>query len=183
MSLAEMTEHDDASRSSCLPIIAAIHRAVDQAVVPLEAEHSSRLACKKGCAQCCVDELTVFEVEAEAIRQHFPDLLSQGTPHPAGACAFLDNRGACRVYSQRPYVCRTQGLPLRWLDLTDDDEVVEYRDICELNDGEPAVEDLEPASCWTLGAVEEKLSGLQNEMTPGEMRRVPLRALFKRDDV
>ena len=34
---------------------------------------------------------------------------------PEGACAFLDGEGGCRVYPDRPYVCRTQGLPLRWI--------------------------------------------------------------------
>ena len=175
-----MTGSDDSSWASCLPIIDSLHRAVDTAVEPLLEQHAPRLACKKGCSQCCADDLTVFEVEAESLRQHFQELLRHEHPHPVGACAFLDNRGACRVYSHRPYVCRTQGLPLRWLDVDDEDEAVEYRDICELNDGEPRIEHLEPSSCWTLGAVEEKLSSLQNEVTPGEMRRVTLRSLFER---
>ena len=169
------------SSAASLPIIAALHSAVERATVPLEREHAQRLECGEGCSKCCVDELTVFEVEATHLRQHYPDLLREGIPHPSGACSFLDTNGSCRVYEHRPYVCRTQGLPLRWLDLTEDDEVVEYRDICELNDAGPPIEELEPASCWTLGVVEEKLSALQNEMTPGEMRRVSLRSLFENE--
>ena len=176
-----MSSSKPPSSNASLPIIAALHSAVEQATAPLVQEHAQRLACGEGCSKCCVDELTVFEVEADHLRRHYPDLLRDGLPHPSGACAFLDAHDLCRVYEHRPYVCRTQGLPLRWLDLSDDDEVVEYRDICELNDAGTPIEELEPASCWTLGAVEEKLSALQNEMTPGEMRRVSLRSLFEKE--
>ena len=124
--------------------------------------------CKLGCKDCCVDALTVFEIEAEEIRRHHPEVLASA-PHPPGACAFLSAEGACRIYAHRPYVCRTQGLPLRWTD-----EDVEYRDICPLND-DPSrpIEALAPEECWTLGPVEARLAALQPDGA-----RIALRALF-----
>jgi uncharacterized protein len=151
--------------------LAALHARVDQAAAKLAAMHRGRLACRRGCIGCCVDELTVFEVEAERIRRAAPELLEHGTPHPPGRCAFLDAEGACRVYEARPYVCRTQGLPLRWID---DELEAELRDICELNDEGPAIETLEADACWTIGPVESELRALQ-----GDGRRVALRDLFK----
>jgi Fe-S-cluster containining protein len=149
-------------------MIDALHSEVDRRAAALAAQHAARMACARGCSGCCVDDLTVFEVEAERIRRGAPGLLATGTPHAPGRCAFLGSEGECRIYALRPYVCRTQGLPLRWLD---DAEMVEYRDICELND--VAVETLEPEACWTLGEVEERLARMQ-----GDGRRVALRELF-----
>lgn len=125
--------------------------------------HAARLECRRGCSSCCVDGLTVFDVEAEPIRRHHAALLATGVPHAAGACAFLDGEGGCRIYADRPYVCRTQGLPLRWLEEGEGGEgqIVERRDICPLNDvGEP-LEDLAETDCWTLGPFEERLARLQ----------------------
>jgi uncharacterized protein len=155
----------------------ALHAEVDAAAAALAAEHAERLQCRRGCAACCVDELTVFEVEAERIRRHAPALLAEGAPHPPGACAFLDPDGACRIYEARPYVCRTQGLPLRWLDEAPDGALVEYRDICSLNDGGRPLETLDPTACWSIGPVEVRLQALQREAT-GDLVRVALRELF-----
>jgi hypothetical protein len=149
---------------------------------------TDRLRCALGCSSCCVDEITVFEVEAENIRNRHQTLLSEGIPHPAGACAFLESgTGACRIYADRPYVCRTQGYPLRWVDLLDDGTPVEYRDICPLNDeGEdPPIEELPESDCWTLGPFEQRLAQLQAEAESDHnpqlqaFRRVRLRDLFQ----
>ena len=98
-----------------LQYLAQLYHEVDEAARRLEAVHADRLQCRRGCSSCCVDTLTVFEVEAENIRRHQGELLRAETPHAAGACAFLGETGACRIYEHRPYVCRTQGLPLRWI--------------------------------------------------------------------
>ena len=156
-----------------------LHEEVDRAVAPLALRHATRLRCGRGCTACCVDGLTVFEVEAERIRRAHPELLASGTPHAPGACALRGDAGECRVYAERPYVCRTQGLPLRWLE-EDTGEIVERRDICPLNEpGEP-LEALREADCWTLGPVEERLRRLQETRDGGLGRRVALRDLFVR---
>jgi len=123
----------------------------------------------------------VFAVEAERIRREHPDLLREGSPHPAGACAFLDDEGACRVYRARPYVCRTQGLPLRWIAETPAGDVAEHRDICPLNTEGPPIETLPEDACWTLGPYEGRLAEIQRRFGDGRMERVPLRSLFDRE--
>lgn len=152
-----------------------LHADIDTAAGRLHAQHEEVLQCARGCADCCIDGVTVFEVEAERIRAEHAELLAEGAPHPEGACAFLDGERACRIYSARPYVCRTQGLPLRWLDELEG-QVVEYRDVCPLNEA-VAVESLAPEACWSLGPVEQRLQALQRE-AHGELRRVTLRSLF-----
>lgn len=157
-----------------------LHDEIDRAVAPLARRHRARLECRRGCSDCCVDGITVFEVEAERIRADHAGLLAGGRPHAVGACAFLDADGACRIYSSRPYVCRTQGLPLRWTEEGDDGEGVEYRDICPLNDAGPEpLESLAADDCWTLGPYEGRLAGLQASRGRAG-RRVALRSLFER---
>jgi uncharacterized protein len=151
---------------------------IDRRAARLFRLHGARLNCRRGCAGCCVDGLTVFEIEAANIRQNHPDLLKNETPNSeSGGCAFLDADGACRIYESRPYVCRTQGLPLRWLEEIDD-EIFELRDICPLNEaGGAAVEELPEEICWTIGEFEEKLALLQIE-SGGDLKRIALRELF-----
>lgn len=156
-----------------------LHEEVDEAVRPLEARLGGRLRCKQGCSGCCVDDLSVFEVEAERIRRAHGELLRTQAPHPEGACAFLDAEGGCRIYFDRPYVCRTQGLPLRWEEEEATGEVRELRDICALNEpGEPPLVALPIRDCWTLGPFEGRLATLQVTLT-GAPHRVQLRDLFE----
>lgn len=143
--------------------VAAVHAAVTKRARHLEMVHAERLHCRQGCSSCCVDDVSVFEVEADRIREHHAALLADGVPHLVGGCAFLDVEGSCRIYDERPYVCRTQGLPLRWIE-DDGPEPAELRDICPLNDVDAALEPLEALKaedCFTLGPFEEALATLQ----------------------
>lgn len=174
---ASMSEPDP----TALDELRAFHRIVSDAASELHAHHAARLQCRRGCSDCCMDGLTVFRVEAQLIRDRHADLLRTAEPHPAGRCAFLDAEGACRIYEDRPYVCRTQGLPLRWIELRGD-TAIELRDICPLNDGEDArpLEELAPEECWTLGEHwEARLRELQ-QAHDGTLERESLRGLFER---
>jgi hypothetical protein len=164
-----------------------LHAEVDRAAGAVADRHRGRLQCGRGCAACCVDELTVYEVEAERIRRAHGALLEAGAPHAPGACAFLGAENECRIYPDRPYVCRTQGLPLRWLSELGEDgergeggEIVEARDICPLNLAGPPLEGLPEDACWLLGPVEDRLAALQHALDGGAGRRVALRRLFRR---
>ncbi len=88
----------------------------------------------------------------------------------------LGAEGECRVYASRPYVCRTQGLPLRWAEAG-----TERRDICPLNDAAGDLLELPPEACWTLGPVEQRLAAAQARASGGEATRVTLRSLFSSD--
>ncbi len=167
----------DAGGRATRDTVERIHDDVDGEVRRLAGAHGGRIRCGPGCSSCCVDGITVFPIEAERIRLRHGALLAGGEPHPPGACAFLDGEGRCRVYEDRPYVCRTQGLPLRW---TEDGGVgeIELRDICPLNDEGTPVEDLASGDCWTIGPFEERLA-LAEIARGGGRDRVPLRALFE----
>jgi uncharacterized protein len=159
-----------------------LHDEIEGVARHLHVLHEARTQCKKGCAGCCVDDLTVFDIEAEAIRRGYAALLATGVPHAIGACAFLDEYGGCRVYAERPYVCRTQGLPLRWLEEATADEegealgIVEHRDICPLNEAGEPIEELDANACFTLGPFEERLARM--DLAAGNAPRMALRALF-----
>ena len=157
-----------------------LHALVNEAAAPVEQANASRLTCRAGCSDCCADGLTVFAVEAAVIRRHHADLLASAAPHPPGACAFLDGDGQCRIYAQRPYVCRTQGLPLRWLEEDElEEEIIESRDICPKNvAGGPALEELEADACWTIGPFEQRLADRQHASDGDRGERVSLRGLF-----
>ena len=168
-----------AEREQALDELERFHAEVDQQVAALARRHGRRLRCRRGCSDCCVDELTVFEVEAARITRHHAQLLREGRPRAAGGCALLDDAGACRIYADRPYVCRTQGLPLRWLEEASAGRTLELRDICPLNaEAGPPVETLTEELCWTLGPIEERLARLQIGLDGGAGRRIRLRDLF-----
>ena len=156
--------------------VQTLHESIDQKSEPLNHFHGERLQCRLGCNDCCQDDLTVFEVEAELIKANYEDLLLREMPYPRGKCAFLDERGACRIYNHRPYVCRTQGLPIRWIE-EESGDWFEFRDICPKNENGPAIETLSEELCWEIGPIEQELAALQSELLPG--KRVPLRGLFQ----
>ena len=91
---------------------------VDAFFVRVSVRHGTDMQCSTGCSDCCHVRLTVTAVEAAAIRAHtttWPreqrrDLADVG---PAEHCAALDRAGRCKIYSARPLVCRSHGVPIR----------------------------------------------------------------------
>ena len=160
--------------------LAALHDELDRETRALAVVHADRLQCRRGCHACCVDELTVTQIEAERIRRAYPRLLAEGAPHPVGACAFLDGDGACRVYEERPSVCRSQGLPLRILFENEEEEIEERRDICPLNlEGGPPLAALAEDDCWLVGPYDLRLALLDEKFGGDDESRVRLRDLFR----
>jgi hypothetical protein len=103
--------------------------------------------------------MTVFDVEAKRIRRNHAELLTTGQPHAHGACAFLDADKSCRIYHDRPYICRNHGLPLRW---DDHEQEAEMRDICPLNDdGSDWLVSLPKEELFELGPTDNRLAALQ----------------------
>jgi Fe-S-cluster containining protein len=144
-----------------------LYRKIDLGVRRLTRIHAERLQCRRGCSACCLDDLTVTRIEAEKIRRGHRDLLGHASPHSIGACAFLDQDGACRIYEERPTICRSQGLPLRVLFENEVDEVEERRDICPLNiEGGPALDALPEEDLWLVGPEELRVQQL-DEMAFG----------------
>jgi hypothetical protein len=80
--------------------------------------HGTDMQCHTGCSDCCRVRLTITEVEAAAIRgevagwtrEHRAELRDHGD---ATRCAALDAGGRCKIYTARPLVCRSHGVPIR----------------------------------------------------------------------
>ena len=134
----------------------------------LHQQHAASMKCKEGCSKCCYTDISVFEVEAERIRQWFltqspeeqkvlTDLWA--TENEKGACSFLYN-DRCSIYEARPVICRTQGAPL----FVQVDNVLDY---CPLNfeAGDPPKEDwLNLDRLNTLLSFAAKTSGLDKRI-------------------
>jgi len=97
-----------------------------------------KLKCAPGCDSCCVP-FSLCEIEAAVVL----DALNRGLAEETFAratleeglvnektCALLDE-GRCLIYPQRPIICRTQGLPLAYID--HERESIEFS-ICPKND-------------------------------------------------
>jgi Fe-S-cluster containining protein len=157
--------------------LSLLYDRIDRQVNRIVKIHAGRLHCCRGCVDCCIDDISINEAEAMTIRHHYADLLKNKKPHPRGACAFLDGDNSCRIYERRPYVCRTQGLPLHWIE-EKGGKMVALRDICPRNEKGTPIEKLPEDDCWKIGPVETELAKLQNIISKGLMRRVKLREMF-----
>ena len=88
------------------------------------------LACAKGCDDCC-RHISLFPVEAYALATALADLPDGMSEHirdrarrsPPDACPLLEN-GICLLYSFRPIICHTHGIPL--LTSVEGKKVIDY---------------------------------------------------------
>lgn len=85
----------------------------------IENDYHDSIECSKGCDGCC-RHISLFRVEAVnlalALRRLPDDEISHirekaRASSPDGPCPLLEN-GACLLYSARPIICRTHGLPI-----------------------------------------------------------------------
>lgn len=79
------------------------------------------LACGPGCADCCHRDLTVTSIEARrvfALVRALPPEQRRALRDRADAppCVALDADGRCAIYEARPLVCRSHGVPLRFVE-------------------------------------------------------------------
>lgn len=87
------------------------------------------MPCKAGCTGCCHTQVSVTEDEAELLAHNISNgveinykLLEHqalagndsaaffAIPYKERRCVFLDENGACKVYKDRPSVCRTNAV-------------------------------------------------------------------------
>ncbi len=107
---------------------------VDVKVAELSDLHKEQMKCGKGCDLCCLD-FSVFPVEYYYIKEQMNHSVSNllckenGEPGNSKWCALLNNH-ACSIYPYRPYICRTHGLPLVYINETSDEAELSF---CELN--------------------------------------------------
>ncbi len=111
----------------------ALRDEIDSNTLKLWDEHSSNMACKKGCDKCCLN-FDVFPIEFDFIKQQleklYPEVLKQDKPEEIGEkCFFLKNH-QCSIYEARPIICRTHGYPLLYMNEAGDQWGLSH---CELN--------------------------------------------------
>lgn len=91
---------------------------VDKLCGEIVGKFAEQISCRAGCSECC-RHLSLFPVEAaslaealSALPEEIKLLLAGRIDWPADrSCPLLlDDR--CTVYSNRPVICRTHGLPL-----------------------------------------------------------------------
>ncbi len=142
---------------------------VDQLTAQLNERYKAHLECRAGCSGCCHHHLSIFPVEAaavksaiqvlpkasqEIIKQQAVNILEQEAKGNPVACPLLVE-DKCSIYNSRPIICRTQGLPLLYEAEDGNLEV----DFCPLNfTAENATDALEENHLVPLDALNLKLS-------------------------
>ncbi len=99
---------------------------------------SQQMRCGAGCDACCQQDLELLPVEALALLLALEELpaaersalASAAAEGGAAPCALLDSSGRCSLYSARPLLCRTHGLPVLY---SDPDTGEQSLSLCELN--------------------------------------------------
>ncbi|MDJ0764915.1 MAG: YkgJ family cysteine cluster protein [Myxococcota bacterium] len=96
---------------------------IDRLVQSIRARYSEQILCQPTCIDCCQAGLTLVLVEAVAIGSAHgvePERIhlqaGQSPRFSEGRCSLLDEKSLCAVYNDRPLICRTHGLPLKYSD-------------------------------------------------------------------
>lgn len=146
----------------------------------VEARYPAAFQCRKGCHACCLPGLSVSPLEAAHIQDYLaahPDVAAQARhveeadPHGGTRCAFLDGAGGCTIYPARPLICRTHGMPVKYLTA----EGSMARDVCGLNFTTQPVTTLPDQDVLHLDTINTILALLNEHFAPGQGgERVPL---------
>lgn len=106
---------------------------VDAALAEAARRSGPWLLCRPGCAQCCLGEFPITQLDAIRLRSGLAELTIQDPPRAARVrqrvrasaarpepvsddepCPVLDpETGTCDLYAARPMTCRTFGPPVR----------------------------------------------------------------------
>ena len=123
--------------------------------------HRPYIRCSKGCSACCID-FNLLPVEFFYIRQALEkegfDIEKLRVANiDEGKCIFLKDN-CCTIYSLRPYICRTHGLPL----ISMGDEEWELS-ACELNFTEADPEYFTLENCFMQDKANNRLFLINKE--------------------
>lgn len=86
---------------------------IEEQIARLDHRFRTILKCGPGCAECCIS-FSVLPLEAALISA----ALEGRTARPDREdtqCVLLEN-DLCSIYTARPIICRTQGLPIGYVD-------------------------------------------------------------------
>jgi len=155
--------------------------ALDAEISRLWEIHAATLSCGPGCASCCLS-FSVLPLEAAILREALASLPPAGKTRLEHNLATGDERcpllidELCSIYATRPVICRTQGLPLAYVD--EEREAIEVS-ACPLNF--PADYAFAPENLLFMDGFNARLSELnrawcsKHGLAPD--RRIPLREI------
>jgi Fe-S-cluster containining protein len=108
---------------------------LDAEIVRVAKLHAATISCGPGCASCC-RPFSVLAIEAACVREAIASLdnasrerLARNLAETPDHCPLLID-DLCSIYAARPVICRTQGLPLAYVD--EERETIEVS-ACGLN--------------------------------------------------
>ncbi|MFA7382964.1 MAG: YkgJ family cysteine cluster protein [Desulfurivibrionaceae bacterium] len=145
--------------------------------------HAPALTCGPGCASCCLS-FSVLPLEAAFLRKALDALPPASQARLARNLAAGDERcpwlidELCSIYAARPVICRTQGLPLAYVD--QEREAIEVS-ACPLNF--PADYAFTPENLLFMDGFNERLFELNRtwcrKQGMDSDRRIPLREIAR----
>lgn len=166
---------------TCITDYHQLLAALDAEISRIGEIHAAALSCGPGCASCCL-AFSVLPLEAACLQKALAGLPSAdrerlGRNLAAGndRCPLLID-DLCRVYAARPVICRTQGLPLAYVD--EERQVIEVS-ACPLNF--PDDQAFAPEGLLFMDGFNERLFALNRAWCRKQGvepdRRIPLREL------
>ena len=169
---ARLPEPDQDIRLAYLELVREIDLAVSQLS---RGRLAGRIGCRPGCSSCCL-AFSVLPLEAAMLQRERSPLPAADGLRQDGQCIFLAG-GLCSAYPHRPVICRTQGLPLAYID-----EILEQIEVsaCPLNF--PEDDPLEQEDLLLMDSFNERLAALnllycqRNGVAP--LVRIPLADLL-----
>lgn len=154
---------------------------LDAEIARIGERHAGALSCGPGCASCCLS-FSVLPLEAAFLRKAIASLPPASQTRLARNLAAGDDRcpllidELCCIYAARPVICRTQGLPLAYVD--EEREAVEVS-ACPLNF--PAEYAFTPENLLFMDEFNERLFELNlawcRKHGMVQDRRIPLREI------
>ncbi|MEZ4312204.1 MAG: YkgJ family cysteine cluster protein [Polyangiaceae bacterium] len=158
-----------ATKPSALSHLRELDAKIDAFTARVATRYPGELACTAGCSDCCRLELTVTAVEAYRIASAVASLdpaareVLAARAVDGAPCVALGDDDRCAIYEVRPLVCRSHGVPLRFVEPDEPGRrSLPVIDACEKNFTERAdLASLDPACVLdqqtlsaTLGAID-----------------------------
>lgn len=144
----------------------ALIKKVDAFTTAVRAAYPERIACAPGCDDCCKSAFTLSLVEAQNLLIGFDALTPKEKDVAVRSCRNAKSRGPCpllygglcMLYSHRPIICRTHGLPFKSSHLRING--LEVTSFCDMNFAGPGVSALRQEHILNLDLVNETLSAI-----------------------
>ena len=161
-----------------------VHK-VDTFSAAVVQRYGDYIVCRHGCINCCRHDITVFPLEYHILYNHYSELPAQRKSlirntfdHTTltESCALL-HQGGCLLYSSRPIICRTHGLPL-----VIHEHGAAIRDCCPQNFSHISLEDIPDKDLLQLETLNTILISLNNAFCAQERidpaKRMPISSLI-----